>query len=84
MSITTISTSNLRQDPDQARQAAYSGPVFITKDEQATHVLMSIEHYQRLTGERGSIIELLAMPGSADIDIEIERAHIVPRSIDLS
>ena len=35
-------------------------------------MLMSIEHYRHLSGERGSIVELLAMPE----DVEFEPVHL--------
>ncbi len=34
------------------------------------HVLLSIEDYRTLAGGNVSLIDLLAMPGSADIDFE--------------
>jgi hypothetical protein len=47
--------------------------VFITDRGRLAHVLLTIEEYQRITGSQTSIVELLAMPGVADIDFEPPR-----------
>ncbi|WP_027981439.1 type II toxin-antitoxin system Phd/YefM family antitoxin [gamma proteobacterium L18] len=84
MTITTVSSREFNQDTSGAKKAAQHGPVFITDRGRPAHVLMTIEEYQKLTGHTQSIVELLAMPESDDIEFEIERAHIVPRPVDLS
>jgi len=67
MSITTISSRELNQDVSKAKRAALSGPVFITDRGHTAHVLLSIEEYQKITDEKESIVELLAMPEAAEI-----------------
>jgi hypothetical protein len=47
--------------------------VFITDRGRPAHVLLTIEEYQKITGNRASIVDLLAMPGVADIDFEPPR-----------
>jgi len=48
-------------------------------------VLLTIEEYQRITGNQPSIVELLAMPSVADIDFEPSRlSGALYRSADLS
>jgi hypothetical protein len=37
------------------------------------HVLLSIGEYLRITGQQVSIVELLAMPATADIEFEPPR-----------
>jgi len=39
-------------------------------------VLLSIEDYRRLAGQRRSLVEALSMPGLADIDFEPPRIRI--------
>lgn len=73
MTITTLSSREFNQDASRAKKAARSGPVFITDRGRPAHVLMTIEEYQQITGNRASIVELLAMPGVADIDFEPQR-----------
>lgn len=73
MTITTLSSREFNQDASRAKKAARSGPVFITDRGRPAHVLLTIEEYQQITGNRASIVELLAMPGAADIDFEPQR-----------
>lgn len=61
-----ISSREFNQDVSQAKRAARIEPVFVTDRGRPTHVLMSIEAFRRLSGERDTIIDLLAMPGLAD------------------
>ena len=52
MPITTLSSREFNQDASRAKKAAANGPVFITDRGQPRHVLLSIEDYRRLTGDR--------------------------------
>ncbi len=63
-----LSSREFNQAVSEAKRAAESGPVFITHRGRPSHVLMSIEEYQRLTGGQASIVELLWMPGIEDIE----------------
>jgi hypothetical protein len=58
--------------------------VFITNRNKTAQVLLSIEDYHRLTGKRQNIADLLAMPGLADIDLEIPSRveRVVPMDFD--
>lgn len=84
MTITTISSREFNQGASEAKRAANDGPVFITDRGRPAHVLMSFEHYQRLTQQRRNIADALAMPGSADIDFEAPRVTIDIRPADFS
>jgi prevent-host-death family protein len=70
MTITTFSSREFNRDVTRAKKAARAGPVFITDRGRPAHVLLTIEEYRRLTGDQPSIVELLAMPGAADIEFE--------------
>lgn len=71
MSITTFSSREFNQDASKAKKAAQHGPVFITDRGRPAHVLLTIEQYQRLTGQLGAdIVDLLAMPEGGDIAFE--------------
>ena len=48
------------------------------------HVLLSIEEYQRITGGRQKIADLLAMPGVEDIELEIPQLRDLIRPADFS
>jgi prevent-host-death family protein len=73
MTITTLSSREFNQDTSRAKKAALSGPVFITDRGRPAHVLLTIEEYQRITRSQTSIVDLLAMPGIADINFEPHR-----------
>jgi prevent-host-death family protein len=70
MAITTLSSREFNQDATKAKKAAKRGPVFITDRGRPAHVLLTIEEYQRITRNRDSIIDLLAMPEIAEIDFD--------------
>jgi prevent-host-death family protein len=84
MSITTLSSREFQQNASQAQKAAKDGPVFITSRGRPVHVLLSIEEYRRITGKRQNIADLLAMPGIADIELEIPKIDELPRAADFS
>lgn len=83
MSAKTVSSREFNQDVSGAKRAANEGPVFITDRGRPAHVLLSIEAYQRLTGGSATIGELLALPGSEDIDFDPPRAEGLSRSAEL-
>lgn len=77
MTITTVTSRDFNQDIGRAkRTAAKSGPVFVTNRGKTTHVLLSIEDYQRLSAQGRSLVEALAMPGLTDIDFEPPKLNI--------
>ncbi len=85
MAITTLSSREFQQNPSRAQEDARKGPVFITNGGRPVHVLLSIEEYQRIvTGKRRSIVDALAMPGIADIELEVPKRDDLPRVPDLS
>ncbi|WP_426012840.1 type II toxin-antitoxin system Phd/YefM family antitoxin [Caulobacter sp. DWR2-3-1b2] len=69
-----ISSRDFNQDVSQAKRAARIEPVFVTDRGKATHVLMSVETYRRLTGQTETIVDLLAMPGLPAIDLDAARS----------
>ncbi|SJM91055.1 Prevent-host-death protein [Crenothrix polyspora] len=75
MGITTVSSREFNQDVSRIKRAADNGPVFITDRGHPSHVLLTIEDYQRITDKQKSIVELLAMPDAADIDFEPPRLN---------
>ena len=67
MELTTITSRTFNQDASGAKRAAQNGPVFITDRGKPAHVLLSIEAYRQLTGQRESIIDLLADTEAAEV-----------------
>jgi prevent-host-death family protein len=73
MAITKLSSREFNQDTSKAKRAAKRGPVFITDRGRPSHVLLTVEEYQRITGGQKSIADLLAMPKAAAIKFEPPR-----------
>jgi prevent-host-death family protein len=84
MTITTLSSRQFNQDASKAKKAALAGPVIITDRGRPAHVLLTFDDYKRLTGERTKIADLLAMPGSEDIELETPRSRELAHPADLS
>lgn len=85
MSMTTLSSREFNQDTSRAKRATKKGPVFITNRGQPAYVLLSIEDYQKIAGHQQSIVDLLAMPNTDQIDFEPPRlSGTFYRSADLS
>jgi prevent-host-death family protein len=73
VTITKLSSREFNQDTSRAKRVAKRGPVFITDRGRPSHVLLTVEDYQRITGGQKSIAELLAMPEAARIEFEPPR-----------
>ena len=84
MELTTITSRTFNQDASGAKRAAENGPVFITDRGKPAHVLLSIEAYRRLTGQRESIIDLLADSEAAEVTFEPCRLSELAKPVDLS
>lgn len=84
MELTTITSRTFNQDASGAKRAAQNGPVFITDRGKPAHVLLSIETYRRLTGQRESIIDLLADAEAAEVSFEPGRLSGLAKPVDLS
>ena len=85
MGITTLSSREFNQDTSRAKKAASTGPVFITDRGRPAHVLLTIDEYRRLRGERGtSLLQALTPKNpSQDFDFDPPKARIVSRPADL-
>jgi prevent-host-death family protein len=84
MTLTTLSSREFNQDASKAKKAAKSGPVVITDRGRPAHVLLSFEDYQKLTGGRSRIADLLAMPGVEDIEFDPRKATDLAQAADLA
>ncbi len=84
MSVRALSSREFNQDTSGAKKAANRGPVFITDRGRPAHVLLSIAEYQRLTGGKRKISDLLAMPGAAEVELKIHALRDAARHADLS
>lgn len=81
----TMTSREANQDFSRAKREAKKGPVVITERGRPANVLLTYEEYRRLTGKPKSILDLLALPGSEDIELDLPERKIEPfRDIDLT
>jgi len=73
MAATKLSSREFNQDTSRAKRAAKRGPVFITDRGRPSHVLLTVEEYQKLTEGQKSIVDLLGMPQAAAVQFEPPR-----------
>jgi prevent-host-death family protein len=73
MTTTTLSSREFNQNASGAKKAAENGPVIITDRGRPAHVLLTFEQYQKLSGKKKNIVELLYMPGMEDIEFDPPR-----------
>jgi prevent-host-death family protein len=71
---TTLTSREFNRDTSGAKKAAAQGPVFITERGRPVHVLLTIEDYLRLTGERVSLADAL---GQSEADFEFNPPRII-------
>lgn len=83
MAVKTVSTREFNQSVTRAKRTTGQGPGVITDRGKPTHVLLSIEEYQRLAGTRRSLIDALSIPDLAEIDLEMPRSRALPQPADL-
>ena len=84
MRITTLTSRQFNQDASKAKKAAKTGPVFITDRGRPAHVLLSYDEYKKISGNRTKIADLLAMPGIAEIEVEIPSLNDLALAADIS
>lgn len=64
-----VTSRELNQDVSRAKRFALVEPVFVTDRGRPTHVLISIDAWRQLSGERENMAQLLAAPpGDAPLD----------------
>ena len=82
---TTMTSREANQDFSRAKRASKNGPVIITERGVPAQVLLGYEDYRKLLGKQPNLLDLLAMPESDHIELEIPARTLDPlREIDLS
>ena len=69
----TVTAREFNQDVSAAKRAAAEGPVIITDRGRPAKVILSFEEYERLSGKKKNLLELLAMPCDMEIDFDPPR-----------
>lgn len=70
----TVSSREFNQNVSIVKKDSANGPVFITDRGKPSHVLLTIEDYNQLIGEKQNIIGLIGMKEVSDIDFDIPKA----------
>ena len=70
MPITKLSSREFNRDTSKAKRAARRGPVFITDRGRLSHVQLTAEESERITGGNKSVVELLGMPEAGVVEFE--------------
>jgi len=78
-----VTSRQFNQDTSAAKKAALQGPVIITDRGKPAHVLLSYADYQKLSGPRASLGDLLFMPNAREIESEISTSQEPARAADL-
>nr|VFK54937.1 MAG: prevent-host-death family protein [Candidatus Kentron sp. TUN]VFK55878.1 MAG: prevent-host-death family protein [Candidatus Kentron sp. TUN]VFK61910.1 MAG: prevent-host-death family protein [Candidatus Kentron sp. TUN] len=84
MTVMTLSSRDFNQHTSQAKKASFDGPVFITERGRPAHVLLSIEDYRNLTGDRTTLLDALAQTDGPDFEFEPPRMDTLFHPADLS
>lgn len=81
---TTITSREFNRDVSAAKRAAEHGPVTITDHGRRSHVLLTAEDFDRLTGGGDLVGDRLWARCTEDIEVELpERRVETPRELDL-
>lgn len=81
---TTITSREFNRDVSAAKRAAEDGPVTITDHGRRSHVLLTAEEFDRLSGAREHLGDRLWARGTGEIDLELPPRRIeAPREDDL-
>jgi len=72
--MTVISARDFNRDVSAAKRQATHGPVVITDRGEPAFVLLSIDEFQRLSGNGIDLVHRLSM--DEDLDIEFEPMHL--------
>ncbi len=84
MPIVTISSREFNQNISKAKKDARNNPVIITDRGKPAHVLLSIEQYRQITNSEKNLLDLLAMPSTADIIFDppkIDKSFLQPADL---
>lgn len=80
----TVSSQAFNQNPTAVKRSANKEPVRITERGKVSHILMSINDYEAITGQSVSIVDMLAMPDEVEnVDFEkMNASSIKPVEFD--
>ena len=68
---------------DQGQEGGLAWPGVHHGPGQAIPILLGIEEYWRLVGQKRNLVSALSMPGLADIELDAPRSRELPRPADV-
>ncbi|MFC3122390.1 type II toxin-antitoxin system Phd/YefM family antitoxin [Agaribacter flavus] len=71
----TVTSQAFNQNPTAVKRSANKGPVRITERGKVSHVLLSIDDYEAITGQSVNIVDMLAMRAEVD-NFEFEKLNV--------
>ena len=74
--MSTVTARDFNRDVSAAKRSAAREPVFITDRGRPSHVLLSVEEYQRLVADRRSIVDWLSADDDVDLQAEPADLHL--------
>ena len=79
----TMSSREFNQSTGTAKVAALTGPVFVTDRGSPSHVLLSYDHYRRLTNGTRTLADMMGgTPSAGDAELEIpERGSVAQPAV---
>lgn len=81
---TTVTSHRFRGDVPAAMRAAERGPVVITDHGRPSHVLLTVEEFDRITGEQCLMGDVFWREQDPAFDTDLPQRRIVPeRDFDL-
>lgn len=81
---TTITSRDFNRDVSAAKRAAEQGPVTITDHGRRSHVLLTADEFDRLTGRQEPMGDRLWRDQDPSIDLDLPERRIEPeRDVDL-
>ena len=67
-----MSSREFNQSTGVAKVAALTGPVLVTDRGRPSHVLLSYDHYRRLTNGTRTLADVMGgTPGAGDVQLEL-------------
>ncbi|MCE2512345.1 MAG: type II toxin-antitoxin system Phd/YefM family antitoxin [Acidimicrobiia bacterium] len=80
MPVRTMSSREFNQSTGTAKVAALTGPVFVTDRGRPSHVLLSYDHYRRLTNGTRTLADVMGSTSAAsDVELELPVRRSVAR-----
>ena len=74
----TMSSREFNQSTGTAKVAAMMGPVFVTDRGRPSHVLLSYDHYRRLTNGTRTLADVMGgSPAAGDVELEVPERRSV-------